>query len=182
MKKNLIIALTILVPFFSSAQLSWEITAGAGATFVDVESLVEEDESEGTWASDWGVFNYGVSGQVFVENDSDFAFGAEVMWQNLYWYGVSIPYSYGRIYREYSVSTTRLTSIVRYGVDDKYNVDLGLSFNFMDGLSMGLMLSSNYYFPVSENIDIPLKFRVDIIDDIVVTVPVSLNVGIRVKM
>jgi len=161
---------------------SFEFTIGAGVTAIDVEQLVEKDEIAGTTAEEWEVFNYGISGQYFLASRGSLMFGAELMYQYLYYYRVNVPFGEVDIFREYFVNAIKITPIVRFGINDSFAFDLGPEFNFMDGLSLGLLVSANYYIPISDKIDIPIKVRVDIINDIVITVPISLNVGMRIKM
>lgn len=182
MKKNLFISMIFLLPLVGFSQKSVEFTVGAGATVIDIESLVEKDEVTGTFATDWRTLNFGISGQYFFASKGNFSFGAELMYQYLYWYSVSVPYSSQTIYREYSVSAIKITPLFRYGVNSAFTFDIGPEFNFMDGLNLGLLMSANYYIPVSDKIDIPLKVRLDIISSIVMTLPISLNAGIRIKM
>ncbi len=182
MKKYLFFLIIFLLPLLSFPQKSVEFTVGVGVTIIDIENLVEKDEVTGTIASDWGTMNFGISGQYFFASKGNFGFGAELMYQYLYWYSVEVPFGSQTIYREYSVSTIRITPILRYGVNSNITFDIGPEFNFIDGLSLGLLLSANYYIPVSDKIDIPLKVRFDIMNYIVMTLPVSLNAGIRIKI
>lgn len=182
MKKKLFISMFILLPLVGFSQNSVEFTLGAGNTIVDVESLVEKDEVSGTIASDWGTMNYGFSGQFIFASGGKLNFGGELMYQYMYWYSVQVPYGSQTIYREYSVSTARITPFLRFGGDGAFSFDIGPELNFMDGVVLGLMLSANYAIPVSDNIDIPLKLRVDVMNNIVMTMPISLNAGIRIKL
>ena len=182
MKNILITSIAILLTANLLAQKSIEFTLAYGITAVDLEALVEEDEVEGTTVEEWDVGNIGFSGQFVFAYSEKVGFGAELMYQHLYWYSVRVPYGSTAIYREYSVSTLRFTPMVRFGVDQPMCLDAGLSFNFMDPLRIGLMLSGNYYIPLNDDIDLPLKFRIDIINNIVLTMPISLNAGIRIKM
>lgn len=182
MKRLILITLSFLVPFIAKSQSSVEFTLGAGATVVDVESLVEKDEITGTVAQDWEVTNVGISGQYFFTTFGNIAFGGELMYQYLYWYSVLVPYTPSPIYREYSVTAFRITPIFRFGGNKAFNFDLGPEFNFSDGLSIGLLASANYNIPISETIDIPLKLRMDILSQTVLTIPISINAGVRVKL
>jgi len=182
MKRNLFLSMIFLLPLVCYSQKSIEFTIGLGVTVIDIESLVEEDEVAGTIASDWGTMNFGVSGQYFFASKGNLGLGAELMYQNLYWYSVSVPYGSQTIYREYSVSAIKITPILRYGLNSNFAFDIGPEFNFMDGLKLGLLLSANYNIPVSDKIYIPLKVRLDIINNIVMTLPISLNAGILIKM
>ena len=180
MKKSFFASLIMLMPLISFSQNSIEFTIGAGATIIDIEKLVELDENTGTVATDWGTTNIGFSGQYFFTSFGDVAFGGELMYHNLYWYSVRVPFAANPIYREYDVSTFRITPIFRFGGSSAFNFDLGPEFNLSDGLSIGVLASANYNIAISDKIDIPLKLRVDFMDLIVVAVPVSINVGVRI--
>lgn len=104
------------------------------------------------------------------------------MYHYLYWYSVRIPYGIQPIYREYSVSAYKITPILRYGVNSALSFDVGPEFIVMGGLNPGVLLSANYSIPISEKIDIPLKVRFDVMKNIVIALPVSVNAGIRIKM
>jgi len=182
MKKGILISIIYLIPLIGFSQNSVEFTFGAGGTVVDIESIVDEDEVSGTIATDWGTLNWGISGQFIHATKGTLGFGIELMYQDLYWYSVKVPYGTQNIYREYYVSTFKITPILRIGANNNFSFDVGPEFNFIDGLSIGLLLSVNYYVPISDKIDIPLKVRIDVIDYIVVTVPISFNAGVRIKI
>ena len=182
MKKSLFATLIMLMPLISFSQSAIEFTVGAGATIIDIEKLVELDENTGASATDWAVTNIGISGQYFFTSFGNVAFGGELMYQYLYWYSVRIPYAPNPLYREYDISTFRITPIFRFGGSNALNFDLGPEFNFSDGLSIGVLASANYNIAISDKIDIPLKFRVDFMNLIVVAVPVSINAGVRIKL
>ncbi|MDH5398117.1 MAG: hypothetical protein OEX02_08230 [Cyclobacteriaceae bacterium] len=177
-----VVVLVFLLPFMGYSQKSMEFTAGAGATAVNLDLLVELDEVTGSYVTDWGVANYGLSGQMFIASKGNLGFGVELMYQYLYWYSVRIPYGTQPISREYSVGAIKITPILRIGTDKAFNVDVGPELNFSDGLRLGMLVSGNYFVPVSEKIDIPLKLRLDIINKVVATGALSVNGGIRIKM
>jgi hypothetical protein len=181
MRKRLLIPIVSLLAFTGLSQ-SVEFTLGAGATLIDVETLVEKDEVRGTTATDWGVFSGGVSAQYFFASKGNIVLGAELMYQHLYWYQVRIPYGMQFINREYSVSAVRIAPILRFGGENNFVFDIGPELNFMDGVAIGLLLSANYFFPVSDKINIPVKLRMDVINGTVVTVPVTLHGGVRIKL
>ncbi len=182
MKNILITSIAILLTTNLFAQKSIEFTLAYGATAVDLDALVEEDENPGTSVEEWSTENIGFSGQFIFGHSEKIGFGAELMYQHLYWYSVRVPYGSSNIYREYSVSTLRLTPMVRVGLDKPLCLDVGLSFNFMDPLRIGIMFSGNYYIPLNEQIDLPLKLRFDVLNNIVLTTAISFNVGIRVML
>lgn len=72
-------------PFLIYSQSSIEFTLGAGFTAIDIEGLVEKDEIGGAVAPDWGQASYGLSAQYFMEPKGNVSFGAELMYQYLYW-------------------------------------------------------------------------------------------------
>ena len=182
MKKTILISIIYLLPLIGFSQNSVEFTIGVGGTIVDIESIVEQDEAPGTFATDWGTTNWGISGQYVYATEGIFGFGMELMYQDLYWYSVKVPYGTQNIYRTYNVSAFKITPIFRIGANNNFSFDFGPELNFIDGLKIGLLLSLNYYLPISDKIDIPLKFRIDIIDYIVVTMPISFNAGVRIKI
>ncbi|MDH5368041.1 MAG: hypothetical protein OEW67_13735 [Cyclobacteriaceae bacterium] len=182
MKNIKFIVLIFLHPLVGVSQNSVEFSVGIGATVIDIESLVEKDEIAGAFATDWEVINYGISGQYFFGSKGNVSFGSEVMYQSLYWYSVAVPFGSQTIYREYSVSAIKITPILRYEVASAFVFDIGPELNIMDGVKLGLLLSANYYIPVSDKVDIPIKIRFDIMKNIVITVPSSLNAGIRIKL
>jgi len=184
MKNQFYISFIFLIstPFIGISQNSFELTGGAGYTAIDIEELVEQDEVKGTFATDWGQASYGISGQYFFAAKGNIGFGAELMYQYWYWYNVSVPFGTQRIFREYSVSAFKVTPIVRFGTNSSFAFDIGPEINFSDGIILGILLSANYNIRISDNIEIPIKVRVDIIDQIVVAVPITLNTGIRIKL
>lgn len=112
---------------------------------------MEQDENTGTVASDWGTTNIGLSGQFFFTTFGNVAFGGELMYHYLYWYSVRVPYVPNPIFREYSVSTFRITPIFRFGGSNAFNFDLGTEFNFSDGVSIGILASANYNIAIFRN-------------------------------
>jgi len=182
MRKSIYFALVFCLPLLGFSQKSIEFTLGAGATIIDIEKLVLLDENTGTEALDWGTTNYGISGQYVVSTSENIAFGGELMYHSLYWYSVRVPYVPNPIYRDYSISTLRLSPIIRFGGTKAFNFDLGPSFNLSDGLALGMLASANYNIAISDKIELPIKFRLDIMNQIVLVAPVSINIGVRVKM
>ncbi len=182
MKKAFTLFTILLISGYAYAQQQLEINLGAGYTAVDLDQLIIEDEVAGTNLLDWDQFAYGGGAQFFFKEMSAFTLGAEVMYQYLYWYQVRVPFGSTPITREYDISTVRITPILRFG-EDSFAFDVGPEFNFASGgFEIGLLLSGNYYIPVNDQIDIPLKFRVDVMNGIVLTAPLSLNTGVRIKM
>ena len=182
MIKSPLILLICLLPIAAISQKSLDFTVGVGATLLDLDGLIEKDEVSGSYATDWEVLSIGVSGQYFFASTGSMVIGGELMYHHLYWYQVKVPYGQTDIHREYSVSTVRITPILRFGGDRNFTFDIGPEFNFIDKLNLGLLLSANYYFPLSGKIDFPVKLRIDVINDLVITAPVSLNAGVRIKM
>ncbi len=182
MKKALLITTVLFAPLLAFPQKTAEFTAAVGGTIIDIENLVETDEISGSYATDWGTVNFGISGQYFFLSKGNISLGAELMYQDLYWYSVRIPYGTTPINREYSVSAVKTTPVLRFGGNGNFAFDIGPEFNFMDGVNLGLLLSADYFIKVSDKFDIPVKARLDVIDNIVITMPASLNVGIRLKL
>ncbi len=181
--KKLFVTLALLLaalPGFSQHTL--DLTLAVGYTAIDVEGLVELDENPGSFATDWGQFNYGVGAQFLLNGMDKMTYGAEIMYHQLYWYSVRIPYGSQTIYRDYSVGVLRITPLIRFNLNETFALDLGPEFNFAEGFIFGLLVSANYYIPVTETISIPLKFRIDPMFDKVITVPLSLNAGVRIKL
>ena len=164
------------------SQKSAEFTLGVGYTAIDLDALLLEDEIPGTILSNWDQLSYGISGQYFFASRGNMGFGAELMYQYLFWYDVVVPFGSTVIRRGYEVDIFRITPIVRFGLNNPFAFDIGPEFNISDGVELGLLVSANYYITLSDNIDIPLKVRLDIMNRIVLTLPVSLNVGIRIRM
>lgn len=182
MRKRLFFWLIIFVPMICLSQQTIEFTLGAGYTAIDIEGLVEKDEISGTTTLDWGQANYGISTQYFLDPMGNISFGAELMYQYLYWYNVRVPFGSQPIRREYTVDAIKVTPMVRFGAGSVFSFDLGPEFNFSDGTEVGLMMSANYNIPISDNVEVPIKFRLDVINKIVVTAPISLNAGIRIML
>jgi len=181
--QKLFITLALLLaalPGFNQPTL--DLTLAVGYTALDVEGLVELDENPGSFATDWGQFNYGIGAQFLLNGMDKMTYGAEIMYHQLYWYSVRIPYGSQTIYRDYSVGAFRITPLIRFNLNETFALDLGPEFNFAGGFIFGLLVSANYYIPVTETISIPLKFRMDPMFDKVITVPLSLNAGVRIKM
>lgn len=151
MKKHFLISVLAIIPFISFSQNTIEFTLGAGVTVIDIEKLVEQDENTGTVATDWGTTNIGLSGQFFFTTFGNVVFGGELMYHYLYWYSVRVPYVPNPIYREYSISTFRITPIFRFGGSNAFNFDLGPEFNFSDGVSIGILASANYNIAIFRN-------------------------------
>ncbi len=181
MKRTLTLLPGLFLIAFSYAQNQLDITIGAGYTAIDIEALVEEDEVSGTVATDWDQFTAGLSAQYFFLSTTSFQFGVEAMYHYLYWYSVRVPFGSQDINREYTITTFRITPIFRFG-SETFAFDVGPEINFSDGTEIGLMLSANRYIPINDKIDIPIKGRLDIINGIVVTVPITLHAGVRIKM
>ncbi|MEQ9403381.1 MAG: hypothetical protein RIM99_07350 [Cyclobacteriaceae bacterium] len=181
MKRLIIFLPALFILSLSCAQNQLDITIGAGYTAVDLDALIEKDEVSGTSLLDWDQFNIGFSAQYFFLATNSFQLGAEIMYQHQYWYRVLVPFGSTPIDREYTVTTTRITPVFRFG-EGNFAFDVGPEFNFSDGLQLGLMLSANQYIPINDKIDIPVKGRIDIINGIVLTVPISINTGVRIKL
>ena len=178
MRKLKLLVLLILLPFSGIAQ-TLEFTLGAGYTAVNIETLVDKDEVSGTTAEDWGQASYGISAQYFLEPIGSVAFGGELMYQYLYWYNVRVPYGTQPIRREYSVDAIKITPIARFSAGENFSFDVGPTINVSDETNIGIMTSANYNIFVSDNMDIPVKFRIDFIGKKVAVIPISLNIGIR---
>ncbi|WP_420315923.1 hypothetical protein [Ekhidna sp.] len=176
-----IFLLTVLTITGSYSQQQLDITLGAGYTAIDLDKVVEKDEVSGTRLEDWDQANFGISAQYFFTSFGEVQFGLEAMYQHLYWYRVIVPFGSTPIDREYTITAGRISGIFRFGSENA-SFDLGPTLNFNNGTQLGLMLSGNKYFPIADNIDIPLKLRIDVIDGIVVYAPISLNTGIRVRL
>ncbi|MDH5609516.1 MAG: hypothetical protein OEY56_08550 [Cyclobacteriaceae bacterium] len=168
------------VPAFS--QQSLEVTLGVGATPVNIEKMVLLDEVLGSFATDWGVVNGGLSAQYFFGGTDNIKVGAELKYHYLYWYSVSVPYGSQTIYREYSVSAVNVAPLVRVGDDAGFSFDFGPSVISSGGLKLGFLMSANYGLSVSDKIEIPIKLRLDGIPGIVFAAPVSLQMGVRVHL
>jgi hypothetical protein len=182
MKKYLLTLLILLMSTIIYSQNSVEFTGGVGYTVIDIDKLVAEDENAGSEATDWENLTYGFSGQFIFASTGNIGFGAELMYQYLYWYSVKIPYGYYPIHRSYSVDVTRVTAFLRIGVKSPFTFDVGPEFNFFNELEFGLLTSGNFYIPVSHEIDIPLKARLDILFRKVIVLPISFNAGIRIRL
>jgi len=181
--RELVIFLTIL--FFyqvSYTQKSLEFALTAGVTVVDLDEMVEEDEVEGTFVDDYDLFNSGVSGQFFYASKGPIAFGVEIMYHYLYWYTVSVPYVPSRIYRTYNISTFKVAPIFRFGANSMIAFDVAPVLFLQEGVNIGLLSSLNLNIPISQKLSIPIKARVDIYKGLVVTIPISLNIGLKLKL
>ena len=182
MKTKLCILLLTILSSIGYSQKSAEITLGIGFSAVDVEGIVDKDEIANTEATDWGQFNGGVSGQFFIPLTGNIGFGAELMFQHLFWYSIRAPYGYYDIYREYSINAFKISPLVRIGTTSAVSFDIGPEFNFLYGLKLGAMASACYSISVSEKIEIPVKLRMEIIDYIEPIFPISLHAGIRYRL
>jgi len=181
MKRLLAILTGLFLVTFSYSQNQLDVTLGAGYTFIDIETLVEEDEISGSSATDWDQFSAGLSAQYFFLATNSFQFGIEAMYQHLYWYSVRVPFGITPITREYTITTFRITPILRFG-EGNFAFDIGPEFNFGDELQLGLMVSANKYIPINDKIDIPIKGRLDVINGVVLTVPFTIHSGVRIKL
>ncbi|NNC85377.1 MAG: hypothetical protein HKO56_07825 [Bacteroidia bacterium] len=179
MKYTFTVLLLALLPIYSNGQQSLEFNISAGYTFIDLDKVVEEDEVPGTILKDWDQFTYGIGIQYITELSDKISIGGELMYQYWYWYQVRVPFP---ITRAYDVDATKITPFIRLGNSDQLKFDFGPQFNFTDGVSFGLLASANYYIPISDQLDIPIKIRLDLLDNIVLTTPTSLSFGIRYNL
>ena len=177
--KNWILLIGIILMAKTMNSQSIEVAAAYGHTAIDIESLVDQDEIPNTVATDWGLTNYGFGLQYVFPSKSNMNLGLELMYQYLYWYSVKVPYGVQPIYRDYEVAATRITPFLRFGAENPLNLDLGLEFNSIDDLAMGVMASGNYYIPLSDNFNLGLKVRLDLINYTVFTPAVSFNFGFK---
>ncbi len=182
MKNKLCILLLTILPSIGFSQKSAEVTVGIGYSAVDIEGIVEKDEIAHTEATDWGQFNGGVSGQFFLPVTGNIGFGAELMYQHLFWYSIRAPYGSYDIYREYSINTFKITPIVRLGINSAVSFDIGPELNFLYGLKFGALASACYSISISDKIEIPVKLRMEIINYIEPIFPISLHAGIRYRL
>ncbi|MEQ8360274.1 MAG: hypothetical protein RH860_12350 [Cytophagales bacterium] len=182
MKSPIILLILSLISFNTHAQGSLELNLSVGGTFVDIDGIIEEDEIQGTFATDWNTFNYGFGGQFVFASVSNIGFGTEIMYQYLYWYSVSVPFGSQRIYRVYDVSCTRITPFIRIGSNSMFSLDLGPELNFVDEMTLGFLISGNLYIPLSEKVAIPIKLRADIVNNVGMLYPLSLNTGLRINL
>ncbi len=185
MMKNLLLLCVLLFTLFpiSWSQLKFEVNANAGGTIVDIEKLVEIDENENTIATDWGQFSSGLSAQLFYTSIGNISMGTELGYQYLFWYSVRIPYGSSPIYREYDVSVFKIAQVFRFGGEKSFNLDLGPEICISSGGVMpGIFGSVNYFYKLTDKIDIPLKIRAEVMSGIVFIAPVSLQTGIRVNL
>ena len=166
----------------SFTQKSIEFSLAAGATIVDLDAIVEEDEVQGTYVDDFDVFNAGLSGQFIYATVGPIGFGAEVMYHYLYWYNVSVPYVPSRINRTYNISKIKVAPLFRFGVNSIVALDVGPVLFIQNGVNIGLFSSINLNIPLSKNVSIPIKARVDTYKGIVMTTPISLNIGLKINL
>lgn len=178
--KALIVFILSLPFIFSGYSQSADFTLGVGYTQVDLDKLIEKDEVSGTRLEDWNQLNVGFSAQYFFTSIGELQFGVEAAYQHLYWYRVIVPFGSTPIDREYTITTTRIAPLLRAG-SEEMAFDFGPTFNFNDGLEIGAMVSANKYFELSDNLDLPVKLRVDFINGIVLIMPISLHAGIRYR-
>ncbi|MCP4458474.1 MAG: hypothetical protein GY816_10700 [Cytophagales bacterium] len=182
MRKFFFILLIVLIAFNTYSQKSAEFTIGIGYPAVDLYAIVDQDEISGTVLMDWAKVSYGFSGQYFFSSLGNVEFGAELMYQYLYWYYVRVLNGTTTSNPEYDVNVFRITPIARFRTDSPFALDIGPEFNFSNGIRLGLLVSANYDISLTDKIDIPLKARLDIMNRIVMTMPISINAGIRIKL
>lgn len=182
MRRYPIIVLVMVIPFLLHSNNYIEVTIGAGYTAIDLDSLVEKDENEGSSLTDWDQFSYGVSGQYYFYSLGSIQLGAELMFLHMYWYSVKVPYGSQPIYRDYSVNRFSIAPIVRFNIGKHSSIDLGPVAQFSDSLDMGFFASFNYFLDIFNTVEIPIKLRVDIRDGLVTSVPLTLSTGIQYKL
>ncbi|MEQ8416252.1 MAG: hypothetical protein RIB71_17360 [Imperialibacter sp.] len=182
MKNYAVLLFATILSFSCMAQNTFEVSAAAGYTAVDLDALVEKDEVSGSYVTDWNQLSAGIGVQYFYAASENIGYGAELMYHHLYWYSVRIPFGTQVIYRDYSVTAFRITPIVRFGINSAVSIDIGPELNFSDGLEVGLMLAGGYNISLSDRLTVPLKLRLDIMNSTVITLPVTINAGLRFKL
>jgi hypothetical protein len=119
-------SLFVVSPALSQVQIDLE--AGAGYTFVDIETMADND---GEIAQDWDQFMYRFAARAFFGESSGVKVGAEVGYQYFYWYQVRVPYGDFPFNRAYDHSGTTALGMVRLS-NGRTLVDLGAGVALVD--------------------------------------------------
>lgn len=182
MRRYPILFIMLLLSFVAFSNNFIEVTIGAGYTFIDLDTLVENDENEGAILRDWDQLNYGISIQYFYFHSGSIHIGTELLYQQLYWYQVKIPYGSQPIIREYNVAGISGSVPVRVDLGNNLSVDVGPMITFLNLPNFGLFSSINYLVPLSNDILIPVKLRMDIRNGLEPYLPISINAGVIIVL
>lgn len=177
--RTIFILITFLSFFAIHAQSKFGFDLSAGATAMNLDNLVEKDEVSGTFVNDWDVFSSGVSFYYTHPISGTVGIGAEFMYHYLYWYQVEVPFGSQVITREYDVDLYRFTPILQFGNDKPLILNIGPELNFINGVKVGLLLHGKYELKINDKIQLPVGLRLDLMNNIVITAPVTFTLGVQ---
>lgn len=173
--------ITVFSFFAIHAQSRFGFDLSIGATAVNLDNLVEKDEVSGTFVNDWDVFSSGVSLYYTYPVSGSIGIGAEFMYQYLYWYQVKVPFGFQVITREYDVDLYRFTPFLQLGNEKAFSLNIGPELNFINGVKAGLLLHGKYELRINDKIQLPVGLRLDLMNNIVLTAPVSFTLGVQFR-
>ena len=167
--KRFVLLIVFAVLFkISFSQFELSLIPKLGYDIVDIEkatgTLKYENSTGGTYLNSWNQFYYGTAIQGIFNNGEKVNYGGELTYNRLYYWEEAYYTSYGTRYRWGDVSTIGLEFLLKYNVTDNFYLRPSIGFHhFTDGsgTTIGLSEAAGIEINLSDNIAIPLEFRVD---------------------
>jgi len=170
------VALVAVAPL--RAQITFEGHGGAGYSQVDVDAW------GGSSVNDWDQVTRVGYAQVFFLKLGMVAIGAEAGNQYFFWYNVRIPFGSSTILSDRNVSANRVMGVVRFEGAGRVFGEVAAGAHLFDSFTdTGFAAAVGYKIPLAPKISIPIKLRVDFVNDPDVTImPVTVSGGISVSL
>ncbi len=151
-----------------------EVIGGGGYTFVN------NDAWAGSSALDWSNGNYRVGVRAFLPTRGRLQLGAEVAYQDLYWYQLDATWSYA----ERSFEPTIVGAVGRLSLQGNMALDFGVAmYKFSGFTDFGPNVALGYFIPIGSRTSIPVQARLDYISDKDgAAVPLQLTAGISYRL
>ena len=161
----------------SADELFIRALVGGGYTAVN---FPEASGYSDDYLEDWDQMNYSFSLQGLRQVAPKIRVGGEAGWERLYYWYYKIPYGYYPVYREADWSTMFVGPVVQFFLTPNVYVLGGADLHFFidDGTALGLSVAFGTEYRLSNNLALPIEFRVKpVFGDGTPTV-MQINIGI----
>lgn len=161
--------------------LIFRLNAGAGFTLIDLPTALEWDEN---YFEEWDKVNVKVNLQCEFLDFSSFRLGAEIGYNRLYYYYVSVPYPpfTPRVYEE-TVSAINISALGTYVSGNNLFIQAGVGpYFYGEGVTIGIKGALGYRISVGENVAVPISLVADLNTGDGTPFSFGLTVGIEYKL
>ena len=178
MKRTIMILPGLLLCILAYGQFqSFGLTAGAGYTAVDIEEAIDWYDLE-----DWDHFGVIIKAYAEYELKKDLNLVGEIGSNRLYYWEYRWSDGYYSGYRWRSEWTTNVGLSFKKVIGDALFIQGGPGvhiFNDGSGTVLGLLMAVGYDLPLTDNLTIPVGFRVEPVFGSALPTSLLVNAGIR---